>query len=90
MSIRKASDSVAADSPDNNNEGDLFVFPTQPSNKSAAEIEAAEAEITHSLRDVRYIVREYPTEVVVQKYLSGLKRDERNLRTRVSAGANMA
>ena len=36
-----------------------------------AAIEAAEAQIVANIRDVRYIVREYPTEVVVQKYLKG-------------------
>jgi hypothetical protein len=70
---------MAVDSSRDDDEDDLFVFPTQPSSRSAADIEAAEAEITHSLRDVRYIVREYPTEVVVQKYLKGLKKDENEI-----------
>lgn len=54
-------------------EGQLF--PTQKSSRSTADIDAAEAQIVENIRDVRYIVREYPAEVVVQKYLDGIKTD---------------
>lgn len=47
----------------------------RPSTKDAATIELAEEQIISNLRDVRYIVREYPTEVVVQKYLKGRNSD---------------
>lgn len=43
--------------------------------KEALEVEAAEAQIISNIKDVRYIVREYPTEVVVNKYLYGIKDD---------------
>jgi hypothetical protein len=47
----------------------------QKPSRSESEIDAAEAEIIQNIRDVRYIVREYPAEVVVQKYLIGKKED---------------
>ncbi|WP_438346837.1 DUF262 domain-containing protein [Methylorubrum populi] len=45
------------------------------STKNSAEIEAAEAQVVSNIRDVRYVVREYPTEVVVEKYLTGAGDD---------------
>ena len=48
--------------------------PRKPS-KTLAEIDAGEAQVVSNIKDVRYIVREYPTEVVVQKYLQGIKDD---------------
>ena len=45
----------------------------------AREIDAAETQITDNIKDVRYIVREYPTEVVVQKYLLGRESDENEI-----------
>ncbi len=60
-------------------EDDEQLFPALKSTRSAADIEAAEAEITQNIRDVRYIVREYPTEVVVQKYLTGIKKDQNEI-----------
>lgn len=49
------------------------------STKSASAVESAEQQIISNLRDVRYIVREYPTEVVVQKYLKGKNTDENDI-----------
>jgi hypothetical protein len=51
----------------------------RPSTKSSAAIELAEEQILANLRDVRYIVREYPTEVVVQKYLLQKNSDENEI-----------
>lgn len=56
----------------------LLAIPLKPA-KDAAEIEAAEAQIVQNIKDVRYIVREYPTEVVVQKYLRGKKKDQNEI-----------
>lgn len=53
--------------------------PLSRSSKSAEDIEAAEAQIVSNIRGVRYIVREYPTEVVVEKYLSGIEDDENEI-----------
>ena len=39
----------------------------------------AEAQILKNIKDVRYIVREYPTEVVVQKYLKGRSEGENEI-----------
>lgn len=47
--------------------------------KSQAEIEDAEEQILKNIKDVRYIVREYPTEVVVQKYIEVKKTDQNDL-----------
>lgn len=55
--------------------GTLFSAPKPTRNP--ADIEAAETQIIQNIRDVRYIVREYPAEVVVQKYLLG-KSEDRN------------
>lgn len=55
---------------------DASLFPPQKSNRSADDIEAAEKQITQNIRDVRYIVREYPVEVVVGQYLKGRDTDE--------------
>jgi len=66
---------MAAD-PDED-EGQLFA--AHKSTRDAADIEAAESQITQNIRDVRYIVREYPTEVVVQKYLSGIRTDQNEI-----------
>lgn len=58
---------------------ELDLLTPRPSTKSATLIELAEEQIIQNLRDVRYIVREYPTEVVVQKYLKGLKSDRNEI-----------
>jgi hypothetical protein len=55
---------------------DIKLFPTKKPSRSPAEIDAAEKQIVEQLKDVRYVVREYPTEVVVQKYLLGRNKDE--------------
>lgn len=57
-------------------EEEAILFPTHKPDRVPAEIDAAEQQIAQQLKDVRYIVREYPVEVVVQKYLKGRKRDE--------------
>lgn len=61
---------------------DLFDLPDEldmlaprPATQSPNAIEQAEEQIVLNLRDVRYIVREYPTEVVVHKYLKGRNAD---------------
>jgi hypothetical protein len=53
------------------------LFPERKPRRSKTEIEAAEQQIIGHLRDVRYVIREYPVEVVVQKYLNG-KNDDTN------------
>jgi Protein of unknown function DUF262 len=57
-------------------EEEPILFPTHRPDRAPAEIDAAEQQIAQQLKDVRYIVREYPVEVVVQKYLKGRKKDE--------------
>jgi hypothetical protein len=47
--------------------------------RSLVEIEEAEAQIVQNMRDVRYIVREYPVEVVVEKYLTGIVKGENEI-----------
>jgi hypothetical protein len=54
----------------------LPLFPASKPTRSPSEIDAAEKQIVAQLKDVRYVVREYPTEVVVQKYLKGRNVDE--------------
>jgi hypothetical protein len=54
-----------------------FLTTIQKPTRGESEIEAAEFEIANNIRDIRYIVREYPAEVVVQKYLQG-KSDDAN------------
>lgn len=57
-------------------EDDFSLFPARKPTRTAAEIDAAEKQIVAQLKDVRYVVREYPTEVVVQKYLKGRSVDQ--------------
>jgi hypothetical protein len=57
-------------------EEELSLFTTHKPNRTTTEIDAAEKQIVAQLKDVRYIVREYPVEVVVSKYLKGRKADE--------------
>lgn len=52
---------------------ELQLFPTLKPDRTPEEIEIAERQIVENIKDVRYIVREYPVEVVVQKYLAGIK-----------------
>lgn len=61
------------DDPSDEDQGTLFV-PQKPT-RTAAEVESAERQIIKNIRDVRYIVREYPAEVIVQKYVKGRKDD---------------
>jgi len=49
--------------------------PSYVSKHTNAQKDAAEAKILESIRDVRYIVREYPIEVVIGKFLKGLDAD---------------
>lgn len=58
---------------------ELQLLVPRASSKSASAIEMAEEQILKNLRDVRYIVREYPTEVVVQKYLKGRSVDQNEI-----------
>lgn len=64
---------------DQADDDDLDLSATPKSARQPSEIDEAEAEITQNLRDVRYIVREYPVEVVVQKYLKGRKKEENEI-----------
>lgn len=64
---------------ESDDEGDELSFGSAKSNRPSSEIDEAEAEIVKNIKDVRYIVREYPAEVVVQKYLKGLKDDENEI-----------
>ena len=67
-------------SEDNEDETEeLALFTIRKPNRSSGEIDAAEKQIAAQLKDVRYVVREYPTEVVVQKYLKGRKTDENEI-----------
>lgn len=63
-------------SDDDDDDEDRLLFSAHKPNWTTAEIEASEKQIIAQLKDVRYIVREYPVEVVVQKYLKGRKSDE--------------
>lgn len=58
---------------------ELELLAPRASTQSAVAIELAEEQIISNLRDVRYIVREYPTEVVVQKYLKGRSSDHNDI-----------
>jgi hypothetical protein len=60
-------------------EGQGQLFQTHKPSRSLADIEEAEGQITQNIRDVRYIVREYPAEVVVQKYLHDIKDDKNEI-----------
>lgn len=67
------------DNDDDSEQEEGLLFPVQKVTRTAADIEAAEAQIIQNIRDVRYIVREYPTEVVVQKYLQGKAEDKNEI-----------
>ncbi len=60
-------------------ENDQFQFPWNKPSRSQSEIDAAEQQIASQIKDVRYIIREYPVEVVVQKYLKGINTDENEI-----------
>lgn len=62
-------------SSDQSGEVEERLFEVRKSARTTAEINAAEAQIVANIRDVRYIVREYPVEVVVAKYLRGKSED---------------
>ncbi|WLA48019.1 DUF262 domain-containing protein [Bradyrhizobium elkanii] len=51
----------------------------RPPTKSGPEIALAETEIVENIKDVRYIVREYPAEIVVRKYLVGKDQDQNEI-----------
>ncbi|WFU79412.1 DUF262 domain-containing protein [Bradyrhizobium sp. CIAT3101] len=53
------------------------ILKLRPPQRTPTEIAAGEAQIVQNIKDVRYIVREYPAEVVVRKYLVG-KDSDRN------------
>jgi hypothetical protein len=65
------------ESMDNDDEEEALLLAPQKPTRTAAEIDSAESQILTNIRDVRYIIREYPVEVVVQKYLKG-KKDDKN------------
>ncbi|MCL2716282.1 MAG: DUF262 domain-containing protein [Alphaproteobacteria bacterium] len=56
-----------------------FQFPRNKTRRSQDEIDAAETQIIAQIKDVRYIIREYPVEVVVEKYLNGIETDENEI-----------
>lgn len=58
---------------------EMQLLAPRASSKGVLAIEQAEEQILANLRDVRYIVREYPTEVVVQKYLKGRSVDQNEI-----------
>lgn len=58
---------------------ELQLLTPRASSKGVLAVEQAEEQILANLRDVRYIVREYPTEVVVQKYLKGRNVDQNEI-----------
>ena len=58
---------------------DGHLFASQKPTRLPWEINSAEAAIVKNIRDVRYIVREYPAEVVVQKYLIGRDEDKNEI-----------
>ena len=60
---------------DDEDDGNFSLFKVQKPTRNAADIEAAEKQIVENIKDVRYIVREYPAEVVIQKYLKGREKD---------------
>ena len=62
---------------ENDNEEQLF--PASKPSRSPADIDAAESQIVENIKDVRYIVREYPAEVVVLKYLKGKKQGQNEI-----------
>ncbi|QOG20826.1 DUF262 domain-containing protein [Bradyrhizobium sp. SEMIA] len=51
----------------------------RPPQRTQAEIAEGEAQIVQNIKDVRYIVREYPAEVVVRKYLAGKDSDQNEI-----------
>jgi Protein of unknown function DUF262 len=53
--------------------------PPHKSTRSQSDIEASEQQIKQNIKDVRYIIREYPVEVVVLKYLKGRDKDENEI-----------
>ncbi|NEW97168.1 DUF262 domain-containing protein [Rhodopseudomonas sp. BR0G17] len=64
--------------------GDLFddwekFRPAGRPTKSKEKADEADRQIVQSQKDIRYLVREYPAEVVVMKYLKGLEEDENEL-----------
>jgi len=67
---------VGDEAPD---DGGGQLFPTPKATRPAADVDAAEAQIVQNIKDVRYIVREYPAEVVVQKYLRGREHDKNEI-----------
>jgi hypothetical protein len=68
---------TGVDMADNEREIDeAELIPAQKPSRSGEEIEKAEGQIVENIKDVRYIVREYPAEVVVSKYLKGKETNE--------------
>jgi hypothetical protein len=55
------------------------LFAPHKSTRNSEDIDVAEQEIVANIRDVRYIVREYPTEVLVGKYLLGIREDKNEI-----------
>lgn len=59
---------------------DAEVAPSVPeATRTAPQIQEGEEQIKAQIKDVRYIVREYPVEVVVQKYLKGREKDDNEI-----------
>jgi Protein of unknown function DUF262 len=55
------------------------ILRARPPARTPQEIAAGEVEIVENIKDVRYIVREYPAEVVVRKYLVGKDEDQNEI-----------
>jgi len=60
-------------------DSDAAIIPIHKPTRSAKDIEASEHQIIQNIRDVRYIVREYPAEVVVMKYLRGREENKNEI-----------
>lgn len=56
---------------------DESIFAPMPSSRNKADREACESQIVNNIKDVRYLIREYPAEVIVSKYIIG-KKDDKN------------
>jgi hypothetical protein len=64
---------------DEGDSSDAYLLKVEKPSRSVDDIDKAESQIVENIKDVRYIVREYPAEVVVQKYLKGKNTDENEI-----------
>lgn len=64
---------------DDDDSSEAYLLKVEKPTRSVDDIDKAESQIVENIKDVRYIVREYPAEVVVQKYLKGKNSDENEI-----------